>query len=106
MHTSRRPLELKLPFLRILSISIYNDAHSSLSQHPNIAYFVGYCESPSAIIMKFYPRSLANALNIPSMQFSSLTCVQIARDVACGLMEMHRREMIHFDLKPGKNYID
>ena len=66
-----------------------------------IVPFVGFTEDPMYLVFKFVPLTLSNILrNRRDSSVSSL--VNIARDIACGMRDIHANNIVHFDLKPGK----
>ena len=74
-----------------------------LHTSPYIVPFVGYTETPTQLIFKYVPICLGNVLR--DKTFSSIQIlVKIARDIACGMRDIHANNIIHFDLKPGNTF--
>jgi serine/threonine protein kinase len=72
----------------------------ALPKSPYLINFIGYCEGPLSIIMKFYKTSLAEVNKIlkptPELFF------KIAFDISLGMKLVHAAGIIHLDLKPRK----
>jgi serine/threonine protein kinase len=77
----------------------------SLQAHPNIIKLVGYSNGPMSIIMKKYRMDLKMALRDQFFQPDALVCMKIAVDVARGMEFVHKRQIIHLDLKPRKSKV-
>jgi serine/threonine protein kinase len=70
--------------------------------HPNVVKFVGYCEKPRLIIMKYYETNLATVLKDKNVSIEPEVVSKIAYDIACGLDHIHSCGILHLDVKPGK----
>ena len=69
-----------------------------------IVPFVGYSEDPCLLVFKYMPVCLSAVLD--NRTFSSLaSLVLVARDIARGMRNIHANNIVHFDLKPGKNTV-
>ena len=64
--------------------------------------FVGYAEEPAILIFKYIPVCFVDVLKDKSF-ISLQNLVRIAKDIALGMRDIHVNNIIHFDLKPGKN---
>ena len=73
-----------------------------LRERSYIAPFVGFTEEPSLLIFKYVPVCFSDVLQNAS-NVSMHWLVKIARDIACGMQDIHANNIVHFDLKPGKN---
>jgi len=58
---------------------------SALSFHPNIAFIVGYSESPKAIITPLYQTDLHKYINNQTIEYDYLTAIQIVKQISFGL---------------------
>ena len=76
---------------------------SSINPHPNVILFVGYSESPIAIVMKYYSMSLKDTLKQFSFAGSDVHLFKIAFDISAGMAHIHQSGVLHLDLKPRKN---
>ena len=72
------------------------------SGHPHLVQLIGWIEVPTGIVMHRYTCSLRDVLrNRDAFPFLGLGTIAVwAREVACGLDEMHGLNVVHFDLKP------
>lgn len=77
--------------------------HKVLStiQHPNVVRFLGFCASPLIVLMALAECSLDDELSDETVVWTTARRVQIARGVAAGMTAVHRRDVLHLDLKPG-----
>lgn len=75
-----------------------------LKGHPNVVDFIGYTMAPNRIIvMRAYSISLKDLLSTSTYDCNNLILVmQIAKDIANGMRNIHRCGVLHLDLKPGK----
>ena len=76
----------------------------ALSKCYKVAKMFGYSESPrQAIIMKFYVKNLMTELANHSVINTPLINYKIAIDLALALSFIHKRNILHLDIKPGKS---
>ena len=74
---------------------------SSIPHSSNLVTFVGYSETPHAIIMKYYQYNLRNMLNSNETNFPAMN-MKLALDIAKGMNMIHSCGILHLDLKTGK----
>jgi len=76
--------------------------HTSLLKHPNIAtiYECGKDHGTSFIAMEFLEGRTLDAI-LKERQLGFEECLRIARALASALAVVHKRSLIHRDLKPG-----
>ena len=71
--------------------------------HPNVVSFVGYLEEPAyGLVLKRYRMTLRDCL-LDTEMFPELAVSQLvkwAREIALGMAEIHRYQVVHLDLKP------
>ena len=72
---------------------------SELRNCPNIVEFAGFTDNPCTISFKLYDTSLESF--IEESNASPMTYIGILKDVACGMCDVHSKEIVHYDLKPG-----
>lgn len=73
---------------------------SSIPPTPNVIQFVGYSDSPLAIVMKYYPISLRDMIKIIDFKMDSFLAMKIAYDISSGMAHIHQQGVLHLDLKP------
>lgn len=67
---------------------------------PNVVQFLGYCESPLAIVMEFMSSgSLYDCIRRKELDIAGDTLIHIAQGMARGLGFLHKNQIIHRDLK-------
>jgi serine/threonine protein kinase len=74
---------------------------AALQNVSNVAQIVGYCEAPKAIVMKWYRTNLRTMLFGTAFECTPLLAYKIAFDIATGMRNLHKRGILHLDLKPG-----
>jgi serine/threonine protein kinase len=79
---------------------------SSLPQSPYLVKLVGYSIDPMAIVMKSYAMSLQEALDRQDFFSKDSVKAKAAQEIALGMQIVHSKDIIHFDLKPGKMHGD
>ena len=70
--------------------------------HQNLIMFLGYVETPNGIVMKRYLCSFRDVLKDKDT-YPSLSKEQICewtQQIATGMQEVHRFNVVHLDLKP------
>jgi serine/threonine protein kinase len=69
-----------------------------MSNNRHFPKFIGYCEKPLCILMKYYEcGSLKDYLQ---KQLQRIHKLRISSDIAKGLLALHRNHVAHCDLKP------
>ena len=76
---------------------------SCFPPHPNVVRFVGYCDKPRIILMKFYEANLSDMLRRKDVEIPLNMAIRIAYDVANGMNHIHKHGILHLDVKPSKN---
>ena len=74
----------------------------SLRNRSYIVPFVGFSEDPHLLIFKYVPVCFDKVLQDKTSDISLLGLIKIAKDIACGMRDIHANNIVHFDLKPGK----
>jgi serine/threonine protein kinase len=67
--------------------------------HPNIIKLIGYSDNPLSIIMKHYSLSLLDLIKKKELNVQQIH--QTILDIVSGMREIHRKDVVHLDLKPG-----
>ena len=75
---------------------------SSLPPSPFLVELIGYSIEPMAIVMKSYAMSLQDVLNRSDFMTNDSIKLKAAKEIALGMQIVHSKDIIHFDLKPGK----
>ena len=75
---------------------------SNIPPCPNVIQFVGYSDSPLAIVMKYYPMSLKDLIKRIDFKKDRFLPMKIAYDVSFGMTHIHEQGILHLDLKPRK----
>ena len=75
---------------------------SAIPESPFIVQMIGYSLKPMAIIMKKYECSLQDFLDKDQSERDAIFNLKAAREIALGMQLIHSKDIIHFDLKPGK----
>jgi serine/threonine protein kinase len=78
---------------------------ASLPASPYLVKLVGYSLNPIAVIMKYYPLSLADMILNQDFMENDESKLKCCIEIARGMELVHSKEIIHFDLKPG-NFIE
>ena len=75
---------------------------SALPESPYLVQFIGYCTKPLAIVMKKYAMSLQDCFQNSEFFLDESKKLKAAKEIAMGMQIVHSKNIIHFDLKPGK----
>ena len=79
---------------------------SMLKSAKYIVPFVGFTEEPYLLLFKYIPVCLEHVLfHKTKTHLSSSAVVKIAKDIACVMRDIHANNIVHLDLKPGKQSI-
>ena len=76
---------------------------ATLPESPHIVRFIGYCENPMSIIMKFYSMNLQELIDSNVFFSDPAAKMKATIEIAKGMSIVHSKNIIHFDLKPGKH---
>eukprot|EP00158_Paraphelidium_tribonemae_P009774 Partr_v1_DN28963_c0_g1_i2_m25365 putative protein kinase kinase kinase len=91
----------QLRFHQELSVTSY------LQSCPNIIRLLGYCDDPTALILKIYPLgSLGTLINSRPVMITKKISHSFIRDVATGLNAIHSAGFVHSDIKSDNILID
>ena len=76
--------------------------------HPNLVHLVGWCAQPLAIFMKHYARGTLHHMlqGSQSVKWGPEVAIRWAKEIACGLGELHRLGIVHLDVKPLNVLLD
>ena len=76
---------------------------SAIPDSPYIVKMVGFCNHPMTIIMKQYMTNLAECLENKSFfKEHQSRRLKASLEIALGMEIIHSKDIVHFDLKPGK----
>lgn len=76
---------------------------SSLPQKtPYLITFIGYCNSPMTIVMKYYPCNVKELITAQKEGVDYCLCLKMCHDISAGMYHLHTSGIIHLDLKPRK----
>lgn len=91
------------------SNEFYKDEVRIMTQlrHPNIVSFYGYCDTPQCIVMEYMPEgSLYGVLHNNKKDLPWMVRIRIALNMAAGLEFLHKRKVLHKDIKSGNVLLD
>ena len=76
---------------------------SSLPQKtPYLITFIGYCNSPMTIVMKYHPCNIKELITAQKEGVDYSICLKMCHDISAGMHHLHASGIIHLDLKPRK----
>ena len=75
---------------------------SALPNSHNIIRLIGYSNEPMAIVMKFYSYNLKALISKVDFAVTPEIIFKIAHDLSFGLNVIHSSNILHLDVKPGK----
>jgi serine/threonine protein kinase len=84
------------------------EVHQTL-RHPNVVLLLGYCRQPPCMVLEFMQRgSLYEVLGSKEHRkyLDSFRVFQLATDIALGMEYLHRKSIIHRDLKSPNVLLD
>ena len=78
----------------------------TIPPHPNVVNFLGYCETPCCIVLKWYPTNLKTFILDDNSPFTLDLFEKFSYEIARGMEHIHVNGVVHFDLKPLNIFLE